>query len=195
MRGRKRQSLTSLMTKLPDIEISKSIKRGRLIRKHEWFDVIDTILFVIIFISFLVYSFFMFLQIDFQDPKDRGSFLTILLPVIFLFALYGLYRTLIGNRLTSIETSFGQRKNHELLCSFLKDFQYEIFQNSKEMIIVNDESELSIKGLWSKQITFIISERKIFFNIVKIYPIINPPVLFSHLILRHDLKNYFSKIQ
>jgi hypothetical protein len=183
------------MTKLPDIEISKSIETGRLIRKHEWFDVMDTILFAIIFISFLLYSSFMFLQIDFQDPKDRVSFLTILLPVIFLFALYGLYRTLIGNRLTSIETSFGQRKNHELLCSFLKGFQYDIFQNSKEIIIVNDESELSFNGLWTKEITFIISERKIYFNIVKSYPIITPPVLFSHLILKHDLKKYFSKNQ
>ncbi|MEO9257162.1 MAG: hypothetical protein ABI207_02200 [Crocinitomicaceae bacterium] len=181
------------MTKLPDIEISKSIETGRLIRKHDWLDVMDTILFAIIFIGLLVYSLFMFLQIDFQDPKDRVSFLTILLPVIFLFALYGLYRTLIGNRLTSIETSFEQRKNHDLLCSFLKDFQYDVSQNSKEIIIVNDESELSYNGLWSKDITFIISERKIFFNIVKIYPIISPPVLFSHLILKHDLKKYFSK--
>jgi len=183
------------MTKLPDIEISKSIETGRLIRKHEWFDVMDTILFAIIFISFLIYSSFMFLQIDFQDPKDRVSFLTILLPVIFLFALYGLYRTLIGTRLTSMETSLGQGKNNKLPCSFLKDFQYDIFQNSKEIIIVNDESELSFNGLWTKEITFIISERKIYFNIVKSYPIITPPVLFSHLILKHDLKKYFSKNQ
>jgi hypothetical protein len=183
------------MTKLHDIEITKSIETGRLIRKHEWLDVINIILFAIIFVAFLVYSFFMFLQIDFQDPKDRVSFLTILLPAIFLFALYGLYRTLIASKLTSILTSFGQRKNHELLCCFLKDFQYDISKNSKEIIIVNDESELSYNGLWSNEIIFIISERKIYFNIVKIYPIINPPVLFSHLILKHDLKKYFSNNQ
>ena len=183
------------MTKLPDIKISKSIETGRLIRQHEWFDVMDKIVFAIIFISFLIYSFFLFLQIDFRDPKDRVSFLTILLPIIFLFALYGLYRTLIGNRLTSIETSFGQSKNHELLCRFLKEFHFDTYQTFKEVIIVNEESELSYNGLWSKAITFIICERKIYFNIVKVYPIINPPVLFSHLILKHDLKKYFSKNQ
>jgi len=183
------------MTKLSEIEISKSIETGKLIRKCAWFNITDKIAAGVIFIALMICSLLTFLQINLGDPKDRASFLTILSPVVFLFALYCLYRTLIGNRLTSIETSFGQRKNHELLCSFLKDFQYDIFQSSKEIIIVNDESELSFNGLWSKDITFIISERKILFNIVKIYPIINPPVLFSHLILRHDLKKYFSKNQ
>ena len=195
MRGRKRQSLTSLMTKLSDIEISKSIATGKLIREHAQFNTTDKIVTAVIFIALMIYSLLTFLQISLDIPKDRISFLTILLPIVFLFAFYCLYRTLIGNSLTSIETSFGQRKNHELLCGFLKDFQYSIFQNSKEIIIVNDESELSFNGLWSKKITFIISERKIYFNIVKIYPIINPPVLFSHLILKHDLKKYFSKNQ
>ena len=182
------------MTKLSDIDIPKSIETGKLTRKHAWFDIIDRIIVAVIFTSLMIYSSLLFLQINFNDPKDRASFLTIILPVIFLFALYCLYRTLIGNRLTSIETSFGQSKNHELLCSFLKDFNYDdISQNSKEIIIVNDESEFSYDGLWLKKITFIISERRIFFNIVKIYPIINPPVLFSHLTLKHDLNKYFSQ--
>ena len=112
------------MTKLSDIEISKSIEAGRLIRKHVWFDIFDKIIFAVIFTSLMTYSSLLFLQINFDDPKDRISFLTILLPVVFLFALYGLYRTLIGNRLTNIATSYGQSKNHELICGFLKEFHY-----------------------------------------------------------------------
>jgi len=183
------------MTQLSDIEISKSIETGKLIRKHKWFDIIDRIGFAIIFLGLMIYSSLMFLQINFNDPKDLASFLTILLPIVFLFALYGLYRTLIENRLTCIETSFGQSKNHELLCSFLKEFHYDTFRTSEDVIIVNEEDELSYNGLWSKTITFIISERKIYFNIVKINPRMNPPILFSHLILKHDLKKYFSKNQ
>src|SRR6185437_5956008 len=131
------------MTQLSDIEISKSIETGKLIRKHKWFDIIDRIGFAIIFLGLMIYSSLMFLQINFNDPKDLASFLTILLPIVFLFALYGLYRTLIENRLTCIETSFGQSKNHELLCSFLKEFHYDTFRTSEDVIIVNEEDELS----------------------------------------------------
>ena len=172
------------MTQLSDIEISKSIESGKLICKHKWFDIVDRIGFAIIFLGLMIFSSLMFLQINFNDPKDRASFLTILLPIVFLFELYCLYRTLIGNRLTCIETSFGQNKNHELICGFLKESHYETFRTSEDIIIVNEEDELSYNGLWSKTITFIISDRKIYFNMVKINPIMNPPILFSHLILK-----------
>ena len=181
------------MVKLSDIEISKSIQTGYLIRKRSWFDIIDRIGFAIVFIGLMISTSLSFFDIDFNDPKDRASFFTILFAIVFLFALYGLYRTLFENRLACIETFFEQSKNHEILCNFLKEFHHEIFMNSKEVIIVNDEDELSFNGLWSKTITFIIAERKIYFNIVKINPRMNPPVLFAHLILRHDLKKYFLK--
>ncbi len=183
------------MIQFSDIDISKSIETRSLICKRDWIDILNRIGFAFIFITLMINSTISFLDINFEDPKDRASFLTILLPIFFLFALYGLYRTIMENRLTGIETSFGQIKNHELLCGFLKEFQYDTFRSSKEIIIVNEESELSYDGLWSENITFIISERKIYFNIVKVYPRMNPPVFFSHLIMKHDLKKYFSKIQ
>lgn len=183
------------MIKLYDVEISKSIETGWLIRKHTWYDIIDKIAFAIILILLIVCSLLIFLQINFNDPKDRISFLAILLPVVFLFAFYGLYRIFFGKRLTIFETSFGQSKNHELLYSFLKDFQYKNFQDSEDIIIANEENEFSFNLGSSKTIVFIISERKIYFNIVNKYPIISPPVLFAHLILKHDLKKYFFKNQ
>lgn len=184
------------MIQFSDIDISKSIETRNLIcSKRDWFNILNRIGFALIFIALMINSTTSFLDINFNDPKNRASFLTILLPTFFLFALYGLYRTLMENRLTCIETPFDQIKNREILCGFLKEFQYDTFRSSKEIIIVNEESELSYDGLWSEDITFIISERKIYFNIVKVYPRMNPPVLFSHLILKHDLKKYFSKIQ
>ena len=183
------------MIQLSDINLSKSIETGKLIRKDDWFDVIDGISFAVIPFAIMLSALLGLVQINFHNPKDRASFLTILLPIVFLLALYGLYRKLKENRLTFIETPFSQIKNHEVLCEFLQEFSYDIFQSSKDIIIVNEESELSFDGLYTKDITFIICERKIYFNIVRDYPIINPPVLFSHLIMRCDLKKYFSKIQ
>ncbi|MEO6819656.1 MAG: hypothetical protein ABI266_08095 [Ginsengibacter sp.] len=104
-------------------------------------------------------------------------------------------RTIKESRQTFIDTPFGQIKNHEVLCEFLQEFSYDIFQSSKDVITVNEESELSYDGHWSKDITFIICEGKIYFNIVKNYPISNPSVFFSHLILKYDLKKYFSNLQ
>jgi len=183
------------MQKLSDIEISKSIETGYLIGKRSWFDIISRIVFAMIFIELMISTSMSFFDIDFNDPKDRASFFTILFPIVFLVALYGLYRIIFENRLTCIETSFEQNKNYEILCNFLKEFQYDIFRNTEEIIIVNDENELSLSGLWSKTITFIISERKIYFNIVKAYPRMNPPVLFAHLILKHDLRKFFLENQ
>jgi hypothetical protein len=117
------------MTNLSDIEIAKSMETGNLIRKNKWFGVFDRIGSAIIFIALMFYSSLMFLQINFEDPKDRASFLTILSPLVFLFSLYGLFRTIIENRLTCIETSFGQSKNHDLLCRFLKEFHTIFFRS------------------------------------------------------------------
>jgi hypothetical protein len=119
----------SHMTNLSDIEIAKSMETGNLIRKNKWFGVFDRIGSAIIFIALMFYSSLMFLQINFEDPKDRASFLTILSPLVFLFSLYGLFRTIIENRLTCIETSFGQSKNHDLLCRFLKEFHTIFFRS------------------------------------------------------------------
>ncbi len=181
------------MNKLSDIDVNKSTEKGYLICKRGWLDKIDRPILAFLFISGMTFTALIFFQFNFNDPRDRNSFAIILLPIIFLFWLYCLYRTIIENRLTCLKTSLNQDQNHELLSNFLKERNYEIFTNSKEIIIVKEESELSLNGYWSKTITFIIGERKVYFNIVKNCPIINPPVLLTHLILRHDLKKYFLK--
>ena len=181
------------MIRISDIEISKSIESGYLIRRRNWINSLERILLAFITIALMVYLTSTFLDIDFHDPKDRNSFLTFFLPLCFLFLTYFLYRILMQNRLTCIETSFGQNKNHELLCVFIKEFQYDILQESKKIIIVNEEDEMSFNGYWSKDIIFLIYERKIYFNILYISPRASRTVLFFHFILKHDLKKYFSK--
>lgn len=119
----------------------------------------------------------------------------ILLPVVFLFAAYGLYRSIVSNQLICIETIFDKNKNDELLRKFLNEFHYEIYRSSQTIILVNDENELSFNGLWSKMITFNIIEGKIYFNIQTLNPIINPPIFIAHLILKHDLKKFIKKYQ
>lgn len=180
------------MIKLSDIEISKSIESGYLIRKRNWFDFVDRILLAFISITLMWVLALSFLRIDLQNPKDRNSFLTVLLPLAFLFLLFVLYRVLMQNRLTCIETNLGESKNHEQLCLFIKEFQYDILKKSKEIIIVNEEDEFSFNGGWSKTIIFLISERKIYFNILYTTPKAVRTVLFFHLILKHDLKKFFS---
>ena len=181
------------MNKLPDIDINESTEKGYLICKRDWLDKIDRPIFAFFFISGMIFTTLTFFQFNLNDPKDRNSFAIILLPILFLFWLYCLYRTIVKNRLTCLKTSLNQDQNHELLYNFLKEMNYEILTSNKEIIIVKEESELSFNGYWSKTITFIIGEKKMYFNIVKNYPIINPPVLLTHLILRHDLRNYFLK--
>ena len=77
------------------------------------------------------------------------------------------------------------------MLEFLKQKGYEVFTESKDIIIVNVEESLSFNNLWTKTITFITDDRKIYFTMVKNYPKINPPVFFSHWSLKADLKKYF----
>ena len=181
------------MNKLTDIDIHESIEKGYLICPRDWLDKINRPILALLFSSGMTFTALIFFQFNLHDSRDRNSFAFILLPILFLFWFYCLYRTIIENRLTCFRTSLNQDQNHEMLCNFLKEMNYEIFKSSKEIIIVKEESELSFNGNWSKTITFIITERNVYFNIAKNYPFINPPVLINHLILKHDLKHYFLK--
>ncbi len=139
----------------------------------------------------VTYPTLLFFEIDIDNPNDKAVAFTIL-PLVILFGLYGLYRKLTETRLIYIETLFTQHRNKKLLVDFLKLKGYDIFRDSKEVIIATNEESLSFNMLWTKTFTFIISERKIYFTIVKNYPKVSPPVLFTHLFLKADLKKFFN---
>lgn len=78
------------------------------------------------------------------------------------------------------------------MLAFLKLRGYEDFRQNKEVIIVTNEEDLSFNKLWTKTITFIVSDQVVYFNIVKNYLKLNPPVLFSDLFLKRDLKKFLA---
>jgi hypothetical protein len=177
------------MANLSYIDIESSINTRRLVCKHSWLDILDKVVFCMLCISMMAYPSLLLFKTDISNPNDKVLAFTIL-PLAILFGMYGLYRKLTETKLLRIETSFARHKNKEMLLAFLKQRGHEIFRQNKEVIIVTNEEDLSFNKLWTKTITFIISDKVILFNIVKNYPKLNPPVLFSHLFLKRDLKKF-----
>lgn len=177
------------MANLSYIDIERSISRSRLVYKRSWLDILDKVVFSVLCISMMTYPSLVLFRTDLNNPNDKVLAMTIL-SLAILFGLYGLYRKLTETKLLRIETSFARHKNKEMLLAFLKQRSHEIFRQNKEVIIVTDEEDLSLNKLWTKTITFIISDQVILFNIVKNYPKLNPPVLSSHFFLKRDLKKF-----
>lgn len=107
------------MIQFSDIDISKSIETRNLIcSKRDWFNILNRIGFALIFIALMINSTTSFLDINFNDPKNRASFLTILLPTFFLFALYGLYRTLMETDLLALRLHLTKLKTVRFFVAF-----------------------------------------------------------------------------
>ena len=182
------------MANLSYIDTDKSIATGRLCFNRSKFDkfeqVTDTIVWSVLCLAIVFYPTLAYFHVDINSSNDRAVAF-VLFPLIILFGLFGLYRKLTENKLISIDTSLPRNKNKNFMLEFLKQKGYEVFTESKDIIIVNVEESLSFNNLWTKTITFITDDRKIYFTMVKNYPKINPPVFFSHWSLKADLKKYF----
>lgn len=182
------------MANLSYIETEKSIAAGRLSlslsKLDKVLEITDTIVWSTLCIAIMFYPSLAYFHVDINSSNDR-ALAFVLFPLIILFGLFGLYRKLTEKKLIDIDTSLPRHKNKENLLEFLKLNGYEVFRESKEVVIVNVEESLSFNNLWTKTITFIIDDRKIYFTMVKNYPKINPPVFFSHWSLKADLKKYF----
>ena len=178
------------MANLSYIDIEKSIETGRLVSKKDWLAILDRIVFSFLLIAFVTYPSLIYFQADIQNSNEKiiGY---IIFPIIIVFGLYSLYRKAFENSLTSVDTVLGRHKTKKLLLEFLNDKGYDNFRQSTDIVIVNIEENLSFNNLWTKTITFIITDNKIYFNIVKNYPRLNPPVLFAHLFLKADIIKFF----
>lgn len=177
------------MANLAYIDLEKSIETGRLVSKPDWFDMVDKFVFSMLMVSLIGYPLLIYFTHEIKNANEKALGY-VLFPIIILFGLYSLYRKLTDTTLLTVETGFDKQKNKEHLLDFITQKGYEIFRQSKDIIIVNSEESLSYNNIWTKTITFIISDRKIYFNIVKKYPRLNPPVLFTHLSLKADLKKF-----
>lgn len=181
------------MANLSYIDTEKSIAAGRLSFNRSGFNkfeqITDTIVWSTLCIAIMFYPTLAYFHVNINSLNDRAVAF-VLFPLIILFGLYGLYRKLTEKKLIGIDTSSPRHKNKEYLLEFLKLNGYEVFRESKEVVIVNVEESLSFNNHWTKTITFIIDDRRIYFTMVKNYPKINPPVFFSHWSLKADLKKF-----
>ena len=179
------------MAMLFDIDTVKSMASGRLIEDKNWLDTIERLAFLLLTIFFIIPPLLLLYHLDWNNLNDKAIGLT-LLPLLVLFGLYTLYRKISEAELIKIQTSFPQHKNKKDLLVFLQQKGYQITGESNEIVVVTGEEELSCNKRWTKTITFIISDNNIYFNIVKNHPSINPPVFFTHLFLKRDLRKLFS---
>ncbi len=183
------------MVNLTYIDTTKSIDKGRLIMKLNWLDnfeiITDRIAFSMLLASFVGCLSLIYFQGGINNSNEKAIGYVIF-PIIISFSLYGLFRKITESRLISFETHFAEHRNKEVLLIFLEQKGYDFVRGNKEVVIADVEESLSFNKIWKKTITFIVADNKIYFNIVKKYPVLNPPVLFTHLFLKRDLKKYFS---
>ncbi len=175
----------------PKINIEKSIIAKKLIYKRDWADIINAIGVIIILIPLAILSGVLF-WLDMQVSK-KLSVLVFTCIFIFILAVYSIYRTIMGSHLSHIHTGFQKNKNMDLVLAFVNKTNNSILLKNKNIIIINEENELSWNNVWSKTIIFIPDDNTIYFNIKKDYPKLNLPVLFSHLALKSELKNFIKK--
>ncbi|NNV57257.1 hypothetical protein [Limnovirga soli] len=182
------------MANLSYINTEKSITDGRLSINRSGLNkvehITDTIAWSTLCVAMVFYPTFAYFHVNLNNSNDR-ALAFVLFPLIILFGLFGLFRKLIEKKLIVIETSSPRHTNKKHLLEFLKLNGYEVFGESKEVIIVSFEENLSYDNRWTKTITFIIDDGRIYFTMVKNYPKVNPPVFFSHWSLKADLKKYF----
>ena len=185
------------MANLSYININLSIEKGRLISKRNGLDKVDyfadKIVWSTLCIGLIFYPIVAYFHVNIHSSNDKAVAF-FLFPLIISFGLYGLWRKLTENNLIVIETSFSRQKNKQYLFDFLKQKNYQVFRESKDIVIVNVEENLSFNNLWTKTMTFIIEDERIYFTIVKNYPRLNPPVFFSHFSLKSDLKKYYQSL-
>jgi hypothetical protein len=182
------------MANLSYIDTEKSIVSGRLFlnrsRIDKFEELIDTIGWSVLCLGLIFYPALAYFHVDISSPNDRAVAF-VLFPLIILCGIYGLYRKLTEKKLICIDTLSPMHKNKEYLLEFLKLNGYEVFRENNKVVIVNVEESHSFNNLWTKTITFILKDRRIYFAMVKNYPHINPPVFFSHWSLKTELKKYF----
>jgi hypothetical protein len=110
-----------------------------------------------------------------------------------ILGIYGIFRTWNNRTLIKITTGLNNVENKALLIEFLHLRKYYIYSESKNYIVVVEEESMSVEDLWTKHFIFIINNNEILFNVQKHYPKLNPPVFFTHIFLRRDLKSFIDR--
>ena len=178
------------------IDIEKKINQDGLTTSTDFIDklssFIDSIYFILI-CSASIFSGIM-IVLKFSVDGELAIFLIyILSPLLLVFGIYGLYRIWSNTKFIKVTTGATKFINREIILDFLKYRKYQIVKQTDNSILVIEEESTSFDDLWTEHIWFVIVEDNILFNIQKHYPLINPPVFFSHLLLKQDLKAFIKK--
>jgi hypothetical protein len=176
------------MRRIVKINISKSIKDEKLIFFESWPEKLD-LLFTY---AFFIFGVYILASIYFTKKQPLDTFLKYLIPLIILFIIYCIYRKIAENKLIEIKTNFDKKTNVKILLDFAKNKKYEVFRESKECLIFNENGYILSN---TTSIVFLICENKIYFTILKQGFRIDPPVLFSHFTVKKELKKYFEEKQ
>jgi hypothetical protein len=180
------------MSDISSINIEQSIYKRRVIRKYDWVDYLDIVVFCFVISVLLFYAVIGEIQLN-VDGILTGFLLYVVAPLFMVFGVYCIYRKIFENNLLCVHTVSGKLGNREGLEKFIKKNNFIISEEADDIVIVIDEDMLSYNGLWRKKYLFLVGSDGIYFNIVKLYPIISPPVLFEHLLLKYDLKRFLFK--
>lgn len=176
------------------INIKRSIAQGRLIVKRSKLDAIMHVIVTVFFSCLAIGYMYVIITVYSRERIDSDNDIVVgyvIFPILLAALAYFVYRKLTESVLTKIETPLRKQPTQERLVTFLQDKGYEIFRQTKDVIIVHQEQLLSVNKWYIKEIVFIVTENAIYFNITKKHPKISLPVFFSHLFLKADLKQHF----
>lgn len=153
--------------------------------------VIETVFFSCLAIGYMyiIITVYSREQLDSDNDIAVGY---VIFPILLAALAYFVYRKLAESVLTKITTPLPKQQSQERLLAFLQNKGYEIFRQSKDVIIAHEEQLLSVNKWYIKQMVFIVTENAIYFNITKQHSKISLPVFFSHLSLKARLKQHFN---
>lgn len=175
------------MRSLKNLDIRKSIEQNKLVYSENWFHKFGTIVLYLIFSWGFILPFLIFFD-PYRDHSKTG-FEFYFLFIFSVFSGYVIYRKATEKQFIKIMTDQNIEKNRLLINEYCKKKGFEKYRNSKDVIIYNSESYLSIPWRYETNRIFILDDNNIYLTIIKENQKLNIPVLFSQISLTRDIRN------
>jgi hypothetical protein len=174
---------------LSNINIKESIRRKRLVFKEN-FSYIINISFIILYFSL---AFAMSIAFNYQWLTSDGLDIftnLLLLPLISFLCLCIVWRKLSEKRLAQIQTNSKKEDTIRTLVEYARSRKYSLYMRSPQCLIFTMPSSMIDIFSFTQYKSFIIllDEDRILFTILTKGARLDLPVLFTHLIIRNDLK-------
>lgn len=171
------------------IKRKESLEKGIFLYHIDWFDHFKQVICIILLLGIVCLSIFLFLKVDFKNVNEK-ILSVVVMPLVLLFACYGLYRKLVERRLAKIYTSRQPTESLSMLIQYAEEREYEIIRQEEGLLILFDQSTLSWHD-YGDTIVLLIEENELYYTILRDSDRANFPVFFSHWVLRYDLKKRF----